>query len=995
MDKLSGDGYLELALPALGSFLFSSRALPDLNSCDISNLHLLEAVRSLAVTHTGQSRRVVDFKNLGAEELGSVYESLLELHPDLNAGAASFELKVAAGSERKKSGSYYTPTSLISCLLDSALDPVLLEAAKQPEPEAAILKLKIVDPACGSGHFLIAAAHRIAKSLAAVRTGEEEPPPEAQRKAIRDVIGHCIYGVDVNPMAVELCKVSLWMEALEPGKPLSFLEHRIQPGNSLLGATPALLAQGIPDEAFTPIEGDDKEICKEFKRINKDERNKQMRLFAATTEPWLQLGNFAASLMNLDTVGDDSIEAIREKERMYEEAIRSGGYLDGRFWADTWCAAFVWKKTREFSYPVTEEVFRRIERNPHACEPWMRREIERLAGEYHFFHWHLAFPDVFRLPPSGAKPEGGQTGWNGGFDVVLGNPPWDQVQFREQEFFAVDRQDIAQAATGSDRKDLIEGLAVSDPQLFERYESGRRLIDGFRLFVQCSDQYPLTGHGRINVFALFVEHNISILNAVGRLGCIVPSGIASDDSSKRLFQHSIEDHLLSSLYDFENRRGLFPEVDSRMKFSLLSLAIANSRLGSKSAPKAEFAFFLEHPDQLREEDRVFTISSDEIALLNPNTKTCPVLRSRRDADLLVQIYKRFPILLREGTSDGNLWSIVTKPGLFNMSGDSRLFQGRAELECDGWRLDGNTFRKGEESYVPLYEGKMASLFDHRAADVIISETATFRQGQPDELTEADHQCPTRFPIPRHWVPNVEVQGRLARQWARHWILGWKEVTSPTNERTMIPGIYPRVGVGHKVPIILPQPPLDRKAHLLFANLSSLCLDFVVRNKLGTTSLTPFTVKQLPVLPAHAYSTRVPWLGPLGLEEWIGQRLLELIFTAGDVEAFALDLGYSGSPFLWNLDRRFILRAELDALYFHLYGISRDDAAYILDTFPIIRRKDEQQFGEYRTKRVILEIYDAMAEAERTGVPYQTRLDPPPADTRCCHPQGEEAGTPRG
>jgi hypothetical protein len=423
MEKLSGDGCPELALPALGSFLFSQRALPDLNACDISNLYFLEAIRSLAVTQTGQSRRVVDYKNLGAEELGSVYESLLELHPDLNAEAASFELKVAAGSERKKTGSYYTPTSLISCLLDSALDPVLLEAAKQAAPEAAILKLKVVDPACGSGHFLIAAAHRIAKRLAAVRTGEEEPPPEAQRRAIRDVIGHCIYGVDVNPMAVELCKVSLWMEALEPGKPLSFLEHRIQAGNSLLGATPALLAQGVSDEAFTPIEGDDKEICKEFKRINKDEHNKQMRFFAATTEPWQQLRNFAASLMTLETVGDDSIEAVREKERMYEDAIRSDDYLDGRFWADTWCAAFVWKKTREFSYPITEEVFRRIERNPHACEPWMRQEIERLASQYRFFHWHLAFPDVFRAS-TGETPEQQLPGWTRGFDVVIGNPPF-------------------------------------------------------------------------------------------------------------------------------------------------------------------------------------------------------------------------------------------------------------------------------------------------------------------------------------------------------------------------------------------------------------------------------------------------------------------------------------------------------------------------------------------------------------------------------------------
>src|ERR1017187_2272971 len=269
MEKLSVDGCPELALPALGSFLFSPRALPDLNACDISNFHLLEAIRSLAVTQPGRSRRVVDYKNLGAEELGSVYESLLELHPDLNPDAATFELKVAAGSERKKTGSYYTPTTLISCLLDSALDPVLLEAAKQPEPEIAILKLKVVGPACGGGLFLTAAAHRIAERLPAARTGEEEPPPEAQRKAIRDVIGHCIYGVDVNPMAVELCKVSLWMEALEPGKPLSFLEHRIQSGNSLLGATPALLAQGIPDEAFTPIEGRSEE-----RRVGKEGRSR-------------------------------------------------------------------------------------------------------------------------------------------------------------------------------------------------------------------------------------------------------------------------------------------------------------------------------------------------------------------------------------------------------------------------------------------------------------------------------------------------------------------------------------------------------------------------------------------------------------------------------------------------------------------------------------------------------------------------------------------------
>lgn len=239
MQKLGSDtGSPELALPALGSFLFSPTAMYDIEQCDLANHDLLDAVRALAVTVADGALRSVNYKNLGPEELGSVYESLLELHPELNLDVPSFRLTTASGHERKTSGTYYTPTSLIDCLLDAALEPLLDAAVRKPDSEGAILKLKLVDPACGSGHFLIAASHRVAKRLAAVRSGDEEPSPDAVRKAIRDVIGHCIYGVDVNPMAVELCKVNLWLEALDPGKPLSFLDHRIQCGNSLLGATP-------------------------------------------------------------------------------------------------------------------------------------------------------------------------------------------------------------------------------------------------------------------------------------------------------------------------------------------------------------------------------------------------------------------------------------------------------------------------------------------------------------------------------------------------------------------------------------------------------------------------------------------------------------------------------------------------------------------------------------------------------------------------------------
>jgi hypothetical protein len=262
--------------------------------------------------------------------------------------------------------------------------------------------------------------------LAAVRTGNEEPGPEARRAALRDVVGHCIYGVDVNPMAVELCKVNLWMEAIEPGKPLSFLDTHIQPGNSLLGATPTLLAHGIPDSAFEAIEGDNKKACAEFKKRNHQQREGNRTLFDPEGQlwPWERLGDLATSMMQLDEIRDDTVQEIHRKQAYYEQFVQSSDYLFERLWADAWCAAFVWKKTNEFAYPITEEVFRNIELNPFNIAPWMKDEIEHLAAQYQFFHWHLAFPNVFHVPTKDEKPENEQTGWSGGFDVVLGNPPY-------------------------------------------------------------------------------------------------------------------------------------------------------------------------------------------------------------------------------------------------------------------------------------------------------------------------------------------------------------------------------------------------------------------------------------------------------------------------------------------------------------------------------------------------------------------------------------------
>ncbi|MGE3726431.1 MAG: N-6 DNA methylase [Candidatus Sericytochromatia bacterium] len=986
MGHLGQNGCEPLGLPALGSFLWSIEAIPDLYQAQLSNQALLKAVFALAYTVDGKIRRSVDYKNLGSEELGSIYESLLELHPEIHAEAATFELKVAAGNERKTTGSYYTPTSLITCLLDSALDPVIEQAIQgksREEAEAALLNLKICDPACGSGHFLIAAAHRLAKHLASARTGDAEPTPTDTRHALRDVIGRCIYGVDINPMSVELCKVSLWMDALEPGKPLSFLDHHIQCGNALIGATPELIEKGIPDEAFTAIEGDDKAVCSAAKKENKAFHNRQMSWLDGQVEFWSELGTLGPKMLELDLMADDSISGVQAREAYYRELQAASAFQLAKMTADAWCAAFVWKKVED-SPPITGQVFWQIKRNPHTLtsEPWRKTEIERLAEEYQFFHWHLEFPEVFYRGKEEAE--------RAGFDVVLGNPPWERVKMQEQEFFASRSPEIAQAANAAARKHLIAALPDKDPALFSAYLTAKRQAEGDSHFIRQSGKYPLCGRGDVNTYTIFTELNRTLINGVGRVGCIVPSGIATDDTTKFFFQDLIETNSLVSFYSFFEIRRIFIDTDSRGSFCLMTMA----GLNRDEEITTDFMFFADSIEELNDKNRHFSLSANDIALINPNTKTCPVFRSSRDAEITKAIYRRVPVLIREAEldetpSDLNPWGTRFST-MLHMSNDSNLFRTRAELLHEDLQLQGNRwFRAGSDSpaYLPLYEAKMVHHFDHRFGDyTYLPEGSASTQLPNVPLTRL--QDPDYAVQPRYWVPAAEVQSRLAGKWGREWLLGWRDICRSTDERTVIASILPAVGVGHKFLLFFSKNSTQEILGV-FANIVSFCLDYISRQKMGGTSMSYFTMKQLPILPPATYSQPCTW-HPSVLFDWLLPRVLELTYTAWDLQPFAQDCGYEGPPFKWDEERRFLLRCELDAAYFHLYGIEREDVDYIMETFPIVKRKDAAKYGDYRTKRLILQIYDAMQVAKQTGEPYQTLLDPPPADPRVAHPASSKA-----
>jgi hypothetical protein len=881
--------------------------------------------------------------------------------------AGTFELKYAGGNERKTTASYYTHDSLVQCLLDSALDPVIDEAVKKNNPEKAILELKICDPASGSGHFLTAAAHRMAKRLAAIRTDEEEPAPDAIRTALRDVIGHCIYGVDINPMAVELCKVALWMEALEAGKPLSFLDHHIQCGNSLIGADPSAIKAGIPDGAFKPIEGDDKKLCSAYKTRNKEERDGQTSFYGTlAAQPRARaVVSLHRKYESFETIDDITIEGVRKKEDEFHNIINSDEYRSEQMIANAWCASFVWIKTKDGVPAITDQVLKNIVQNIDSISLPVLQEIDRLSGEYQFFHWHLAFPEVFRVEE---KSENKQTGWNGGFDVVLGNPPWDRPKPEPSKYFESVRPDISNALNANERSRMLQALQKEESRLYQDWRKYERRVMGHVSFLTESGRFKLTAVGKFNLGNTFVELARRLLNHDGRVGLLNVSGLATDDSGKLFIFDLMQSKTLVSFYDFENKAGLFPSVDSRYKFSAITIC----GKGNKVA-QGDFVFFALTVHDLSDQDRHVTFTDDDILMLNPLSRNCPIFRYSRDSEIVKGIYKTADLYESDRKA---LYRWESDPTfLFVMSDHSKLFK-----TADNFgNINGNYAHIIPEyrgvRYLPLYESKMFHQYDHRWSSLT-------KTGKQIDITVDEHRRPDAVAHPRYWMKESDADSKL-NEVENRWLIAVREVARATDERTTIATILPKYPVGHNAQVFKYQSN-KRNTPCFLANVNSYLLDYVARTKVGGAHLSSFIIRQLPILPEKQFLEACHWSSGEKLWNWILPRVLELTYTAWDLQPFATDCGYDGAPFIWEEERRFLLRCELDAAYFHLYGIERDDVDYIMDTFPIVKRKDEAQYGEYRTKSTILEMYDQMKAAMESGREYQTWLEPPPADERVAH-----------
>ncbi|GAB1351645.1 hypothetical protein MASR1M12_03750 [Erysipelotrichia bacterium] len=1109
-----------LALPALGG-LFADDQCPDLDAAMLTNAAMLLAIRSLRWARAGNELSPVDYGNMGSEELGSVYESLLELVPTIDLPARQFgfigitDLGSTDGNARKTSGSYYTPDCLVQELIKSALDPVI-EARLAANPHRlveALLEITVIDPACGSGHFLLSAARRLAEKLAALRSEDGAVRPADYRHALREVITHCIYGVDRNPMALELARTALWLEGFEPGRPLTFIDHHLVCGDALLGVMKIeQLRVGIPAKAFSALSGDDKEVCKALATRNRSGLKEAESLAGGNRDLPLnpEENDLNSRLAAIEALPDSTPEEIRAKRKAFQAFLLGAGTSSLKRAADLFVGAFLAEKSDPAQaelVPTTEnllhEMYQRFNSAPQQNIEQHRKILARcheLCREARVLHWPLAFPHIFA---------------RGGFDCVLANPPWERIKLQEEEFFASRNTAIAGARNKAERGKRIELLAegrlaesldpaavIAGPQacaaekrLYRDFIIARRTAEAGSVYAHLKadegGRYPLTGVGDVNTYALFSEAITQMTSETGRGGFIVPSGIATDDSTKAYFSEIAGTGKLVSLFDFENREKLFPAVDSRVKFCLMTLG---------KAAETRFAFFMTNTEQLADTRRGFSLSPEDFALINPNTRTCPIFRSRRDAELTRKIYRRVPVLIKEPEDEGeeaetpaktkapagpdktgaseNPWGIKFST-MFHMSNDSDLF-----------------LLKPEEDTLPLYEAKMIHQYDHRWATYVSDA-----EGKPvtADVSPEQKQNPEFRVTPRYWVRERHVLARLAdvpeafakayaaenhtglltalanwlaasladeptgglfacgslaaaggplllalftgpeKGWADkkqqknaatcplteaertelrsvtdlpsfaislmrrrspRWLMGWRDITNATNERTVIASVIPQVGVNHKMPLfrLFQSDPI--KSSCLIGVFTSLTLDYVARQKTGGTSMSYFILKQLPIIhPDLIKNSDAAFIAP---------RVFELTYTASDMQQWAEDVinsatgevraailqalqqnpagrvsaGTTGSvfnqadlrPFPFNPERRALLRAELDAYYAMLYGLSRDDLVYILDpaeamgedypseTFRVLKNNELKEFGEYRTRRLVLEAFDRLQKA---------------------------------
>ena len=1005
--QLIDKGDASIGLPPYNGGLFADEAAPLLARARLPDAVVAPIVYDLSHAETADGRRFVNYRDMSVQQLGSIYERLLEQEP-VRADDGTIVIRPNSYA-RKDSGSFYTPQELVDLIVDRTLKPLAEERLRAFEqkaaalrhdhrpkserladlrkldPAEAVLDLKVLDPAMGSGHFLVTAVDFLSDYVADLveyvpavpdwldGAGEYESPLVGRVAAIRDdirgrarqagwvideeaqltdqaiirrmVLKRCIYGVDKNPLTVELTKVSLWLHSFTVGAPLSFLDHHLRCGDSLVG----LRVREARDELlrFGPM-------------------------FTSSAVAGAEAA--AAGMQRIEEMSDADISEVEQSAALFRDVEHTTADLRGLLDFLTglhWHTAGMKSKERaaiegQIVVALGADQANGLQLLAHGpkdnattapadgSSPYaaLWQNATGIADRETFLHWEAAFPGVWQRWQE-AQPQGG-------FDAVIGNPPWDRIKLQEVEWFATRSPELARAPTAAARSAAIQRLRNAGAPLAAAFDAAKTQADDLGQLVRASGHYPLLGGGDINLYSLFVERAMSLVKPDGIVGLLTPSGIYADKTAADFFKSISTSGRVAGLFDFENKKIFFKDVHASFKFCALIFGGEERRFDETTC-----AFFLHDTETISDPDRCFPLAPADFTRVNPNTATAPMFRTRRDAAITRGIYEHHPVLVdRSDGKEHKTWPVKYMT-MFHMANDSQLFRTAAQLEAAGsYPVQGNRWKRGDAMYLPLYQGRVIHQFDHRANSIRVNPENTHNPYLSQEVSAAQHADPGFLPHTQYWVPAVEVESALPE--IRGYTLAFREIARATDVRTMIASLIPLVGAGHKLPLLVPYSSgFDgNSAACLLANLNSFGFDYVTRQKIQSTSLSWYMLEQLPVIAPDGYDRR---FGEKTAREIVRDHVLRLSYTAHDMAPFARDLGYDGPPFIWDEEERRHLRARLDALYFHLYGLSKDDAGYILGTFPIVQRQDEAAFGRYRTRELVLAYMNALAAGDTETV----------------------------
>ena len=996
-------GDATIGLPPYDGGLFDRARVPLLDRIRLGDRVMADVIDALSFEQdeTGR-RRYINYRDLGVRQLGSIYERLLEHELVRNGDAVAVRPNIFA---RKGSGSYYTPDDLVALIVEETIGPLVQartggfmeRAARVPaggaareravmglaehDPAEAILALRVCDPAMGSGHFLVTLvdylADRVIGAMAEAEAAVEGyvSPLVSRIQAIRarivanaeelnwtidrdrlddrhivrrmvlkrcvyGVEKRCVYGVDKNPMAVELAKVALWLHTFTVGAPLSFLDHHLRCGDSLFGAwarsgidkateygSPLLLHGSVTEaeraaQSMQTIEGlTDAEIA---------EAHRSAEAFAEVEKATAPL-NAVLSLVH-------ALDWLAVKDREGRTALQSffGGLLGDPI---------------EIALGRAEVSMQRPE-SKRFLE--LLQKAQGLVREERFLNWQTAFPGVW-------------TNWQslniqGGFDAVIGNPPWDRVKLQQVEWFSTRRREIALQPRAADRKRMIAALKRDGDPLAQDYALASERAAAAARMARDGGNYPLLSSRDVNLYSLFVERAMALVKPQGMVGLLTPIGIATDMSASQFFSTLVEKQLIRIFYAFENRRGwLFPDIHHEEQPSIVVFSNGGNPFSS-----IRLCVRISGWEQFHDSERRFSVDSTRITRINPNTGTVPLFRTRRDAELITAIYERLPILVDRSSDDVVKAWPVKYFTMFHMTKHSALFHTREELEEHegAYPVGGNRYNSPHGLWTPLYEGKTIQLFNHRYASVRVNTDSISGQGFTDPLTHDMLRDPSIIPEPRYWVRDEKIPS-LGRGWA----IGFNDICNTNNARSLISAIVPVMAFGNTLPIFLPIGDSDsQRVELLAGNLGAIICDYIARQKIQARHLNKYIIEQLPVVPPDRYEA--VRFGPKTASEIIREAVLELTYTAHDMAPFALDMGHVDAagnvlpPFAWDEERRLRLRAKLDAVFFHLYGVTdRDDVRYVYSTFPIVEREETTAYGTYRSRDLCLAWMNALAAGD--------------------------------